>query len=350
MIPPLLRANSGERPLRILLIGGIYGAVGAQAQRETPETTLEAGLIARGAQVSAGPHNWEVRRRQWDVVHVHHLAHQAIVQSLMRSGSRVAFTRHGIHQGSHTRRAALELIYRRADAVVVLSEAERDLLGHRVPRDRVACIPNGIDAVSWPYVERKPPGPGQPWNLLFVGQLLAIKNVDVLLRAVAGLGPDVPVRLDLVYDNDAQAPELRRLAAALGVKDRVTFIGHVDRVDLPSYYAQAHALVLPSQSEALPSVITEAALSGVPVIASAVGGVPEQLDGHGVLVAPGDVGGLARAIAATCCTYDDAIGRAALAAARVRARYTVDAMVDGHLALYRQVLARPRRGLLEGGR
>jgi glycosyltransferase involved in cell wall biosynthesis len=265
----------------------------------------------------------------------------------MRAGSRLVFTRHATWQLKSTRRLVLELMYRRADAVVVLSEAERRLLSGRVPGDRIACIPNGIDGARWPYVGRRPPAPGQPWRLLFVGQLSPIKNVDVLLRAIACFGPDVPIQLELVFHVDLQGPELRRLTADLGIEDRVRFVGQVDHEELPAYYAQAHALVLPSRSEALPSVITEATLSGLPVIASAVGGVPEQLDGHGTLVSPGDVGELTHAIAEVFGSYCDAVRHTVPAAEHARAHYTVDAMVDGHLALYRRILALPRRGIFE---
>ena len=347
MTLPLHGTNDAGRPLRVLIIGGIYDPVYAGLRWTTPETALEAGLTTRGVEVGTHPHNWEVARRQWDIVHVHHLAHQALVQPLVRAGSRLVFTRHGTMQLELKRRVVLELMYRRADAVVVLSEAERRLLGDHIPSDRVACIPNGIDGERWPYVERRRPAPGQPWHLLFVGQLSPIKNVDVLLRAVAGLDPDVPIQLDLVYHVDAQEPELRRLTADLGIEDRVRFVGRVSHVELPAYYARTHALALPSRSETLPSVITEAVLSGVPVIASAVGGVPEQLDGHGILVSPGDVGELTHAIANVVAAYDDAVRHTVPAAARARAHYTVDAMVEGHLELYRRILDRQRRGLLE---
>jgi len=339
--------NDTERPLRVLIVGGTSVSPQGRGHRETPETTLEAGLMSRGVAVDTRPHGWEISRRHWDIVHVHHLAHQALVQSVIRAGSRLVFTRHSTELPATTRRLVLELMYQRADALVVLSEAERKLLGQRVSSDRVTCIPNGIDGARWPYVQRRYPAPGEPWRLLFVGQLVPVKNVDVLLRAVVHLDPSLAVQLDLVFHNNAQEHELRRLAADLGIEGQVRFVGQVDHEKLPALYAQAHVLVLPSRLEALPSVITEAELSGVPVIASAVAGVPEQLDGHGTLVAPGDTRELTRAIARVFGAYDEAIRRAISAAASARSRYTIDAMIDGHLALYRQVLSRPSRRFLE---
>ena len=339
--------NYIERPLRVVIVGGIYDPVYAGSRWTTPETTLEAGLIARGVEVSTHPHNWRVVPRRWDIVHVHHLAHQALVQSILPAGARLVFTRHATDQLALNRRLVLELMYRRADAVVVLSERERGLLGHGLPSDRVSCIPNGIDGSRWPYVERKVPAPGKPWHILFVGQLLPIKNVDVLLRAAARLGRDPPIQLDLVFHNDAQGRELRQLTSDLGIEDRVSFVGQVGHEELRALYARAHALVLPSRSETLPSVITEAVLSGVPVIASDVGGVAEQLDGQGVLVSPGDVEDLACAIGNLFGAYDEAVDRTVPAATRAREYYTVDAMINGHLELYRGTLDLPRRRLLE---
>src|SRR5208283_956875 len=95
---------------------------------------------------------------------------------------------------------------------------------------------------------------------------------------------------------------------------------------------------LPSFAEALPSVITEAMLCGLPIVATEVGGIPDQVGPHGYLVRPGDAAGLAAAI-------DRALGDIAVRGAPraeisryASQRFSVAAMVEAHLALYRTLL------------
>jgi glycosyltransferase involved in cell wall biosynthesis len=181
------------------------------------------------------------------------------------------------------------------------------------------------------------------WNLLYVGQLVPLKNVDILLRAISSLGPDTPVQLRLVYHNGEMEFELRKLVEDLGIQNQVEFVGRVAHEKLAEFHRWAHALVLPSSSEALPSSVTEAMFSGVPIIASAVGGIPEQLNGFGTLVEPNNFALLAEAIRWVTSNYGAALRNAESASESSRARYSVDAMIDGHLALYRALLSRPRR-------
>jgi glycosyltransferase involved in cell wall biosynthesis len=334
-------------PLRILIIGGSGLSQETRGFRESPEVTLETGLLDRHHHVVTSQHNWKLIRREWDVVHVHHTAHQALIQAIRPSGSRLVFTRHQTTQNlSIKQKIALGLIYRRADGIVALSQIELKDISHSVAGSRVCCIPNGIDASYFPFERKTPPAAVGPWNLLFVGQLIPFKNVDVLFRSISNMVRSIDVRLRLVYQNAEMEGELRALANELGISNRVEYIGRVPRNELAHFHHWAHCLVLPSaHTEALPSVITEAMLSGVPVIASAVGGIPEQLNGFGMLVAPSDPQELSAAISAMFSNYGVAIQRAEMAYEYARGKYTVDAMVEGHLSLYRKLLAEPRRKL-----
>ena len=130
------------------------------------------------------------------------------------------------------------------------------------------------------------PRPDEPWRLLFVGQLIPLKNVDMLLRSVAALRDELVLDVRLVYHNAELEPRLRDLAAHLGLEEHVRFVGKLSRQALAKEYDRAHMLVLPSSSEALPSVVSEALGAGRPVVASAVGGIPGQVGAAGVLVAP----------------------------------------------------------------
>ena len=144
------------------------------------------------------------------------------------------------------------------------------------------------------------PAAPEPDRLLWVGRLASEKGCHYLLAALALLrSRGVHCSLDVV----GSGPELERLqaqATQLGLGEQVAFHGYVPYgPELFALYRQASALIVPSLSEGLPQVILEALAAGVPVVASAVGGIPALLRDHetGLLVPPADVPALAEAIA-----------------------------------------------------
>jgi glycosyltransferase involved in cell wall biosynthesis len=182
-------------------------------------------------------------------------------------------------------------------------------------------------------------GPGVPSGsgplVGVVARLQPEKGVAVFLRAAGRLIQSVPAARFVVIGDGPQRASLERLAASLGVP--VTFMGF--RLDGAALLGALDLLVVPSFSEGTPLVVLEAAAAGVPVVASAVGGIPEQAC-HGVealLVAPGD----ASALEAACrrLLLDPALA-AQLAAAAQRKLREADphAQLDAVEALYRQVL------------
>jgi glycosyltransferase involved in cell wall biosynthesis len=138
------------------------------------------------------------------------------------------------------------------------------------------------------------PEPLDRSTFVFVGRLTEQKGLAVLFAALQG----VPAaRLLLVGDGPERAA-LVRLAETLGIAGRVTFAGPLRRDDVLRYLAGARAAVLPSLWENLPHSAVESLSVGTPVVASAVGGVPEIVhdDENGLLVAPGDSAALAAAL------------------------------------------------------
>jgi glycosyltransferase involved in cell wall biosynthesis len=137
----------------------------------------------------------------------------------------------------------------------------------------------------------------------FVGRVVAIKDVLTFVRAcrhVADVLPDA--RFEVIGPLDAEPGYVARceaLTAALGLEDRLRFTGEQP---LDHWRATADVVVLTSRSEGQPLVLLEAMAAGIPVVATAVGGVPELLArGGGALVAPGD----ARAVAARALDFAD---------------------------------------------
>ncbi len=244
----------------------------------------------------------------------------------------------------------------RTDALVAVAPQVRDelLAIHRVGRaGQYRVVPPGIDA------ERvRPDRLGgaalrralglAPGDVLagFVGRLAAVKDVGALLAAFDAARARCP-RLALLVVGDG--PQSAALADALAAP-RVRHLA--PRHALNDVYGALDLLVLPSRSEGCPQVVVEALAAGVPVLASAVGGVPGLVrhGREGLLVAPGDGPALADALAAL---GGDAALRARLAqGARAAdlAAHATEAVAAALAAIYAEVThGAPRRPMLEKG-
>jgi glycosyltransferase involved in cell wall biosynthesis len=176
--------------------------------------------------------------------------------------------------------------YCRRSRLVAISQAARELLAPYA-EGTIEIVPYGV-----PLPEAAgPPAPGTASpTLLFVGRLVRRKGVDRLLEALAQLR-DRPWRLEIVGFGPEREP-LEAQASQLGLGDRVTFLGRVSDRELVATYGRAAALVLPAtidqraDTEGLGVVLLEAMSYGLPVVATAVGGITDVVvDGEtGILV------------------------------------------------------------------
>ena len=234
--------------------------------------------------------------------------------------------------------------------IVAVSETHarylRDVTG--LPAGRIVVIENGIDVDAWPVAT--------PARRREARTALGIDAADAVVTMVAAMRPEkahdvllhaVEIlhasgrRVRVLLAGDGPLLEtLRRDAQRRGIADRVEFLGI--RRDVARLLHASDAVVLPSRAvvETLPLSVLEAMASGVPVIASRVGSVPEVVvDGEtGRLVAPGDAMELARVIAAT---LDDAMaaGRwSREARRRVEARYSVDRTTARYEQLFDELM------------
>lgn len=192
-----------------------------------------------------------------------------------------------------------------ADAVVAVSE---DLARHvhrlDVAPERVRVVYDGIDAQLFH------PGPraearsrlgldAHEPTILFVGNLLPVKGLDLLITACAQLvNRGQRFRCYLVGQGLLRA-QLAAQIKQLGLTERVILMGPRPHAQLPDWFRSADVFVLPSRSEGLPCVLLEASACGRPFVASAVGGIPEiARAGRGRLFPPGDASRLADALEA----------------------------------------------------
>lgn len=184
---------------------------------------------------------------------------------------------------SAAQRGPIQRTLREARAVVAVSRSlERRAIELGAPRERVHVVGNGVDTGRFRALDREAAreGLGLPAGtrvLLAVARLDPIKGLDFLLEAMAALrarNTGTEVSLHIV----GEGPERRALEGAvarLGLGAAVTLHGAVAPDTLPLWYAAADVVCLTSHSEGCPNVVTEALACGRPVVATAVGGVPD---------------------------------------------------------------------------
>jgi glycosyltransferase involved in cell wall biosynthesis len=233
----------------------------------------------------------------------------------------------------------LRRMFRSADRVVVLGDLWRrwSIETFGLPASAVTVLRNGVPASVEP---REPRQPAAPFRLLFLGNLLQRKGIADLLHALADL-PGAPVALTVAGGGAVET--YRRMAANLGIADRVHFTGWVDQASVRTLLAAADALALPAYDEGLPLVILEAMATGVPVICTPVGAIPEVF-AHGEtawFVPPGDRPALTSAIVALRDNPALCARLAAEGLALYRRDFTMDVFASRISALY-AALDRPR--------
>ena len=226
-----------------------------------------------------------------------------------------------------------------ADHVICVAQALADVaveLG--VPGERVSALRNGVDTEAFSPGDkaqaRQQTGlPATGMVLLCVGHLIERKGQHLLLDAYARVHPRAGPLLVFVGGGEAQ-PALEAQASALGIADRVRFVGAVPPEALPAFYRSADVMILASLREGWPNVVLEALACGTPVMATKIWGTPEILDGcpAGLLV-DADVDGLASGL----CKVDDLEPEAARPWAE---RHTWDATVDRMESLFTEVTSK----------
>jgi len=231
---------------------------------------------------------------------------------------------------------------------VALSRQIEDYLRNSVgvPGHRISQIYNGVDTVRFhPRAHGRPSLPAMPfasddWIIGTVGRLQAVKDHATLLHAFARVrrSPQgARLRLALVGGGPLR-DELEALARQLGVYDDVWFGG--ERADIADLLRCFDAFVLSSRAEGISNTVLEAMATGLPVIATRVGGNAELVEDGvtGTLVETGDASGLAAAVLATIGERARTQGRAGRQ--RAEQRFSLEAMVNNYESLYESMLAR----------
>ena len=285
-----------------------------------------------------------IARNHHDIVHFHSARAHAMSAFLGRVPAARVVTRrmdYAPRGGWYAR----WLYNRGVDAVVAISEGVRQVLvGSGVDPARIHVVASGVDGARFAAAddvrrrERARHGlDAATFVIATVGALETRKGHAVLLEALAAL-VDLPFQV-LCAGAGSQAGALAARRDALGLAVRVRFLGEL--ADVVPLLAAADLVVMPSLQEGLGVAALEAMAAGKPVVASRVGGLVEVVDDGvtGILVEPGDATSLAAALRMLASDRDRAARFGAAGRARVERRFSMRAMAEGTVAVYRRVLA-----------
>ncbi|MGF6272816.1 glycosyltransferase involved in cell wall biosynthesis [Massilia sp. UYP11] len=238
-------------------------------------------------------------------------------------------------------RLLMRFAFDRAQAVVVVSGALQDWVRSVSSQRRVVVLHN---PVLLPQRQGAEAGGRAPATLVFLGHLEAGKGCHDLLHAMPAIVAAVP-QARLLLCGDGQRDEVRALVAALGLQASVDLPGWVDAHARAALLDAATVFVLPSHAEGLPMSLLEAMAHGVPVVATAVGGIPDAVrDGvEGVLVAPGDTAALAAAVLGLLADPDTRMRLGAAGRERVRTEFSSTRMIATLEDLYEKLAANDAR-------
>jgi glycosyltransferase involved in cell wall biosynthesis len=351
----LLRAFRGQAEVHLGVGEDRDGFLIEEARKLGVEVHLLGGLVQPIRPHRDLPALLEVgallKRLRPHLVHAHsskagflgRLAARALGVKSVYTGHGWAFTE-GVPEGRRRLALAMERFAGRlGDRVIAVSHYDRDLaLRHRVvPAERLKVIWNGVpDTPLRARPEAHPP------RLVMVARFAPQKDHALLLRALAGLR-ELPWTLDLVGEGPL-LPQAQALAQALGLAERVRFLGA--RRDVAEVLAEAQVFALATHWEGLPLSVLEAQASGLPVVATHVGGIPEVVvpGKTGYLVPPRDPDALADAMKKLMALPPEERVKMGLEGReQVVARYSLEAILDLWEEIYESLL-RPRGGPASG--
>lgn len=309
----------------------------------------------------------ELRRRRIDIVHTHNpppLIYGALAARL--AGARCVHTKHGANEMRGRRRLLARAAARCCDAFVAVSAptAEQARGNRDVAPAKLSTIENGIDlsrfapsATLRATVRDELGLPADAFVVGTVGRLVREKNQPLLVRALA---PHLSARLRLVVVGDGpEKPALDAAVAALGERAQwVSLLGA--RSDVPRLLHALDVFALSSDSEGLPLVIVEAMAASLPVVSTAVGGIPAVIvDGTntsaataeasvaggrplptGALVPRGDAAALGSRLWQLASAPALGVSWGEEGRRRALARYSAQRMIDDYFAVYERIQRR----------
>jgi colanic acid/amylovoran biosynthesis glycosyltransferase len=257
---------------------------------------------------------------------------------------------HGADAGVDLDRPAHLALTRRMLEKATLLLARSESLAERLvklgaDRAKIRLHRTGIPLAEIPFIQRAIPADGV-WRCVQASRLIAKKGLPTALRAFAEFARAFPGATFAIAGEGPQFGELQALAAALGVADRVRFVGFLSQEKLRALYAESHLFLHPSElgengdQEGVPNAMLEAMAGGLPVVATKHGGIPEAVENgiSGLLTAERDHEALAQSLLSLARDPTRYAEMSAAAAARVSTAFDLGAQTRVIEGIYREAL------------
>jgi glycosyltransferase involved in cell wall biosynthesis len=231
-------------------------------------------------------------------------------------------------------------VYKRAAYAIAGNHAAAQVLRAKGYAGPLCVIPQfGVDPAL--YRAGQPPAEGEPFVIGYVGRLVPEKGVDDLIKAASRLAGDWRVRL---LGAGPQHEALHHLAQSLGIAGRILFEGQMPSSDVPARLSEMHALVLPSRTrrnwmEQFGRALVEGMASGIPVVGSDSGEIPNVIGDAGLIFPEGDVEALRRHLQSMIDDPNLWAGLARRGRERVMAHFTQAQIAAETVQVYREALA-----------
>ena len=242
--------------------------------------------------------------------------------------------------------AKLRRLFKAVPLVFARSQSLVDRLVHLgCPPEKLRINRTGIPLNEFPFVDREPPRDGK-WRVVQACRLIPKKGVATSLRAFAIFKKDNPGAEFFIAGKGPLQSELEMLAGGLGILRDVHFVGFLPQPKLLELYASSHLFLHPSEispnqdQEGVPNSVLEAMATGLPVVATRHGGIPEAVD-HGrtgFLVAEEDHVGLANAMQLITSSPASLKQMGERAHAAVVERFGQDAQIDQLESFYEEAI------------
>lgn len=353
-VEDLIRAQSAAGHRVGLICDAAFDGGHEAARLAALAPHLALGTIRVPMGRAIGPGDLATAARLWararaigpDVLHGHGAkggTYARLVGTALRlGGTRVArlYSPHGgsLHYPPESLEGRVYFAVERAlerltDSIVFVSRYEERTYAAKIgtPRCAASLVYNGVAPAEFEPVGTAPDAA----DFVCVGEMRHLKGTDLFIEAVGRLvaaGRDVRA---VLIGPGTERPAYEATVAAAGLGARIAFR---DSMPIRTALAQGRFVVVPSRAESLPYVVLETIAAGKPLVATDVGGIPEIFGAEaGRLVAPGDAGALADAMAAMLDDPDRATARAARLADAIRPVFSIDAMAGAIEALYRRL-------------
>lgn len=344
----LLKQHKQHSGVELELIAMFFQ--GAQWDRLKELNIPAACLDIRGALDIPGL--FRLKRRlaasDCDVIHVHHI-HPALSAFVGRLPSSNIYTEHGggLLGGGRVEKLVYRRFYRNYCRFIAISHEMRRVMAAVNPAadDRISVVHNGVDleridaVAAADYASLPEPFRTASFRVGIIGRLEAQKGIENFIEAAALIAREHEQAVFPVIGDGSLMESLKARAAALGIGDRVLFLGY--RTDAIAILKRLDLLLFTSEYEPFGLVITEAMAAGVPVVAlHKAGAVPEIInDGvEGHVVRDGDARALAEQASALLDDADLRTHMAVSARARVESEFTMRANADRVLEIYHECL------------